>query len=132
MKKTLTKAMVAGIAAVVSIANFSFATNAGGNTFIDDQQNPGLKVAGGDQALNRADSLITTIKNFINLVLWFLGLISLIILLYGGFQMVTAAGDEGKYKNGFKIMRQAGIGLLFIGLAALFVQLIFWILGSIA
>jgi hypothetical protein len=31
--------------------------------------------------------------------------------------MVTAAGDDGKYKVGFKILKQAAVGLIFIGLA---------------
>lgn len=135
MKQTITKAIVAGVAAIVSLANFSFAAPAqGGGTDFNNNQNPlgvGVNVSGGDN-LNESSSLIDTIKSFINLVLGFLGLISLVILLYGGFQMVTAAGDEKKYESGFKIMKQAGIGLLFIGLAALFVQLVFWILGSIA
>lgn len=45
--------------------------------------------------------------------------------------MVTAAGDDGKYKAGFKILKQAGVGLLFIGLAWLFVSLIFFVIQSI-
>ncbi|MEI7478339.1 MAG: hypothetical protein WCJ81_07870 [bacterium] len=72
--------------------------------------------------------MIDTIKKAVNLILGFLGLISLIILLRGGFQMVTAAGDDGKYKKGFTILRQAGIGLIFVGLSALFVNLIFWLI----
>ncbi len=76
--------------------------------------------------------LITTIKKAINLILSFLGLIALIILLYGGFQMVTAAGNDEKYKAGFKILRQAGIGLIFVWVAGLFVNFVFWIIGSIA
>jgi TRAP-type C4-dicarboxylate transport system permease small subunit len=58
--------------------------------------------------------LITSIKTAINWVLSILGLIALIILLYGGFNMVTAAGDDKKYETGFKILKQAGIGLIFI------------------
>jgi hypothetical protein len=29
------------------------------------------------------------------------------MLLFGGFKMVTAAGDEEKYKDGFKVIKQA-------------------------
>ena len=36
-----------------------------------------------------------------------LALIALVILIRGGFQMVTAAGDDAKYKKGFKILQQA-------------------------
>ena len=79
-----------------------------------------------------SEKLIDTIKTAINIILGLLGTISLVILLWGGFQMVTAAGDEGKHKKGFTILKQAGMGLIFIGLAALFVQLIFWFISSIA
>lgn len=58
-----------------------------------------------------------------------LSLIALVILLRGGFQMITAAGDDAKYKKGFKILQQAGVGLLFIGVSRLIVSVIFWLLG---
>jgi hypothetical protein len=43
--------------------------------------------------------------------------------------MVTAAGDEAKYKKGFKILQQAAIGLIFIGASWLIISLIFYIIG---
>ncbi len=60
-----------------------------------------------------------------------LALVALVILLRGGFQMVTAAGDDAKYKKGFKILQQAAIGLVFIGVSRLLVSVIFWLLGVI-
>lgn len=75
--------------------------------------------------------LIDVIKNFINWMLGILALIALVILLWGGFQMVTAAGDDAKYKKGFKILQQAAIGLVFIGVSWLIVSVIFWLLGVI-
>jgi hypothetical protein len=45
--------------------------------------------------------------------------------------MVTAAGDEKKYGTGFTVLKQAAIGLVFIGLSALFIQLIFYVLGVV-
>jgi hypothetical protein len=45
--------------------------------------------------------------------------------------MVTAAGDETKYKKGFKILEQAAIGLVFIGVSWLVVSLIFRVLGTV-
>ena len=77
------------------------------------------------------DSLITVIKTFINWMLGMLALIALVVLLWGGFQMVTAAGDETKYKKGFKILQQAAIGLVFIGVSWLVVSVIFWLLTTI-
>lgn len=75
--------------------------------------------------------LIDVIKNFINWTLWMLALITLVILLWGGFQMVTAAGDDAKYKKGFTILKQAGIWLWFIALSWLVVSLIFFVINGI-
>ncbi len=72
--------------------------------------------------------LITIIKSFINWMLGILSLIALVILLYGGFSMVTAAGDDGKYKKGFKILQQAAVGLIFIGVSWMMVSVIFYLL----
>lgn len=76
----------------------------------------------------KEDKLIDVIKNFINWMLGILALIALVILIRGGFQMVTAAGDDAKYKKGFKILQQAAIGLVFIGVSWLVVSVIFWLL----
>ncbi len=75
-------------------------------------------------------SLIDTIKSFINWMLGLLSLIALVVVLYGWFKMVTVAGDEAKYKEGFKVLKQAGIGLAVIGLSWFIVSIIFWIIGS--
>ncbi len=72
--------------------------------------------------------LIKTIKKFINWTLGILSLIALIILLRGGFQMLTAAGDEGKFKKWFTILKQAGIALAFIAFSWMMVSLIFYVI----
>lgn len=80
---------------------------------------------------NQEQWLIQIIKNAINRVLWILGLIVLVLLLRGGFQMVTAAGDETKYKAWFKILKQAAMGLAFIAVSRFMVSIIFRLLGSV-
>ncbi|MCX6824622.1 MAG: hypothetical protein NTY80_00210 [candidate division SR1 bacterium] len=75
--------------------------------------------------------LVDVIKSFINWMLGILALIALVILLFGGFSMVTAAGDDAKYKKGFKILQQAAVGLVFIGVSWLMVSVIFWLLGVV-
>ncbi len=72
--------------------------------------------------------LIDVIKTFINWALWMLSLIALVIILYAWFKMVTAAGDETKYKDGFKIIQQAAVWLAVIGLSWFIVSIIFWII----
>lgn len=92
----------------------------------------GLGLAWAKDASRWNASFIDIVKNFINRVLWILGLISLVILLYGWFNMVTAAGDEEKYNKWFKILKQAAMWLAFIGLAFFMVSIIFWLLGTVA
>lgn len=83
-------------------------------------------------AVGWSNQIITAIKLVINWALWMLALIALVVLLLGGFQMVTAAGDDGKYKKGFKILQQAAVGLVFIGVSRLMISLIFWLLKTVA
>jgi len=70
-------------------------------------------------------TLMGVVKWFINRVLWLLSLIALAMALFGGFKMVTAAGDDGKYKEGFKVLKQAAIGLVVVGLSWIIVSTIF-------
>ena len=78
----------------------------------------------------RTNKLVPTIKKFINRVLWMLSLIALVICLRGWFQMLTAAGDEGKYKKWFTILKQAAIALAVIWLSWLFVTLILYLINN--
>lgn len=114
-----------GSIAMVNAQNFDdtagFGTNAGNTA--------GLGVVW--EWVDQGGWLINTIKSFINWMLGLLSLIALIILLYGGFKMVTAAGDETKYKDGFKVMKQAGIWLAVIGLSWFVVSIIFWVIGGV-
>ena len=88
-------------------------------------------VAGGNAGTTNS-SLIGVVKSFINFVLWLLGLITLIMLLWWGFNMVTAAGDDKKFGDGMKILKNAGIGLAFIALSWMMVSMIFWVIWQIS
>ena len=68
---------------------------------------------------------IDFVQTAINWILGFLAMITIIILIWGGFQMVTAAWDEGKYKKGFTIVKQAVVWIILIWASALIVNLIF-------
>lgn len=71
------------------------------------------------------------IRNFINWALSLLGLIALIMLLFGGYKMVVSGGDEEAYKEGLKILKNAAIGLAFIAVSWFLVTFIFWVLGAV-
>ena len=130
MKKLGIKALVFGAVALVglSFAVTTASSNQGGFG-PNPGNNQGIGLPGSDA--DQGEGLLQVVRNFINWMLGILGMITLIILLYGGFQMVTAAGDEEKYNAGFNILKQAGIGLVFIGLSWFVISMIFFLIGIV-
>lgn len=76
------------------------------------------------------NSTMQIIKNLINYALGLLSLIALIYLIYHGFLMLTAAGNDTQYKTGFKWLKFAIIALVWVWLSWLMVSFIFWIIAS--
>ncbi|MCS6983012.1 MAG: pilin [Candidatus Absconditabacterales bacterium] len=91
----------------------------------------GVSVAGGTDT-DKGDGVIQVVKNFINYVLGFLGLVALIFLLWGGFQIVTAGDDGDAYQKGLGTLKNAAIGIAFIGIAWFLVTFIFYVFNLIA
>lgn len=58
-----------------------------------------------------------TAKNIVNIVLSSLGLITVILIIYGGVVWMTAGGNEEKITKAKKIITSAIIGLVIILLA---------------
>jgi len=127
MKKLSLKVLSVFALGVLTLGSLISFTNAQVTSKFGDAGSAwGIGVSGAGTA--KWDQLITVIKSFINWMLGMLALIALVVLLRGGFQMVTAAGDDAKYKKGFKILQQAAIGLVFIWVSWLLVSVIFWLL----
>lgn len=55
-----------------------------------------------------------TIKNILGLIFGFLGLIAVLIVLYGGFIWMTAMGDEGKVDKAKKLIIAGIVGIVII------------------
>jgi len=126
MKKFLYRLFGLGIASLLWLSSILWLVNAQnnyGNTFWDAWSAWWVWISWAGTSQN--DKLITSVKVFINRVLGILALITLVILLRWGFQMVTAAWDDGKYKEWMKILKQAWFGLAFIWLSRLIVSMIF-------
>ena len=70
--------------------------------------------------------LLTTIQKTLNWLLWFLATIAVAICLYGGFLMMTSAGDEKKYEKGLTVLKYAAIWLAIIALSWIIVSAVFW------
>lgn len=76
-------------------------------SFEDPSQSLGLGTA----------DLKETVINIINWVLGLLGIIAVIMILYAGFQWMTAGGNEDKVSSAKKIISAAVVGLIIILLA---------------
>ncbi len=105
---------------------------------IQDQQDPNNTIGniiGNDNEigdhLTAQNKTFQIINNFINYALGVLALISLIYLLYHGFLMITAAGDEEQYNKWRQWLKYAGIALAGIGVSRFVVSLIFYLIQLI-
>ena len=136
MKTKLLAVMMMWLAAFGSISGITHAEDKWWQTAwfwkATGVENVGVSWTAGTAEDAKSSSLLDTITNAVNWILGMLALIALIICLWGGFQMVTAAGDDGKYKTGMTILKQAAIGLVIIGVAWLFVSVIFWAIWTLS
>ncbi len=69
------------------------------------------------------------IINIVQFILGFLGLIAVIIVLYGGFQWMTAAGNEEKVSSARATLTAGLIGLVIILAAYALTQ---FVIGTVA
>lgn len=74
---------------------------------------------------------IQLIQNIINYALWMLSFVSLIYLLYAGFQMVTAAGDESKFQAWQKALQYTAYAILGIWLSWIIIRFILIVIDQV-
>lgn len=68
--------------------------------------------------------LATVILNLVNYVLAIVGVIALAYLVYGGFRYITSAGNEETVDEAKRIIFNAVIGIIVIGVAAALVNFV--------
>ena len=69
-------------------------------------------------------SLAKTAVNILSLVV---GVVSVVMIIYGGFKYITSGGESGKVTSAKTTLVYAIIGLVIVALAQLIVQ---WVLGT--
>lgn len=93
-------------------------------TSIVDTSNPGY--ADGSYSL-------TDVRNYavyiMNLILSFVGIISLLLFVYGGVTFLLSAGNQNSVKKGTEIIKAAVIGLVLVFSSVLIINLFFGGLG---
>ena len=122
IKKVLARWAGAGIGLLMPLLTYA---QLGG---FGDESRPSINpnVPGSSQF--KGEDLLVVIQQGVNYVLALLAFIALLVLLWGGFQMVTAAGDDNKYQNWFKILKQAGMGLILIGVSWFIISVVFYVI----
>ena len=89
--------------------------NCEGGSFCDPSSTTCVITSQTEQAT--ASDLRDTIRRAINIILGFLGILTVILVLYGGFVWLTAAGSEDNVKKGRDILIWAAIGAIVISIA---------------
>ena len=95
---------------------FFFLPTASANVF-DAIQNKLVDFNDGAQLpanVSQSENIIVLIISIINVALTFLGLIFIILILYGGFTYMTAAGDSKRTEKAIGILRDSVIGVAII------------------
>lgn len=110
LAKTNLKKMAVGFMAMLMLTMSSVAVVSAQNGFINPQDNP-TAVAG---ATGGQGSLRLLVLQIVNFFLGFLGLIAVVMIIYGGFLYVSAAGKEDKIEQAKKIIMYSIIGILII------------------
>lgn len=81
---------------------------------IGDLSNLGLNAFAQNTNLGTNIALISSIARIINILLGFLGVVAVILVLWGGFKWMTAAGEESKIDEAKKLMGAGVVGLIII------------------
>ncbi|MBU1037109.1 pilin [Patescibacteria group bacterium] len=92
----------------------------------------GLDLTAQKAQINTEITATQMVGYIINLILGFLGVIFLVLVIYGGFQWMTAGGNEEKVKKGRDMIVQAAIGLAIILFAFVLTNFVIFRLLGIA
>jgi hypothetical protein len=83
-----------------------------------------------DKKNSTAQNLVRgKIGQYISAVLSIIGMVFMVIILYGGLVWMTAGGDSGRVKKGRDLILFAALGLIMIGLSYVVVEYIIRTIG---
>ena len=61
-----------------------------------------------------SQDLVTTIENIVMIILGFLGIITILIVLWGGWTWMTSLGNEDKIEQAKKLISAGVVGLIVV------------------
>ena len=91
---------------------------------LNDGFNGAQEQSGG--GVKGSDALV---KDVITILVWIVGIASVIVIIYGGILFTTSAGDSGKVKKGKDAILYGIVGLLIAILAYVIVGFVFQNIG---
>jgi len=120
MKKLTTKRIAALLLTIMTLSLFALpaVVSAGDDPF-------GIENAAFDGLNSDTRDVYVIIDNIIALIFGFLGILAVLIILWGGFTWMTSAGDETKVEKAKKMIIAGVVGLVIILLAWVIVRFVF-------
>ena len=131
IKLTIAILAIVGLTGLVSIPVFadndkSTCTNICECDNVDD----GIKAASGCENAATSNTINNVIINILNGVLGLLAAVAVLVIVIGGVQYMTSAGDPGKTKKAKDTILYATIGLIIAALAAVIVNFVINLVNS--
>lgn len=117
MRKKYLKFIFLSLLAVIFFSNFLFGAQPGQastKSDIADQLNNTAKAGWGAVPTGANNSLAGIIQTVISAFLGLLGIIFIVLIIYAGFNWMTARGDEEKVTLAKETLTRAVIGLIII------------------
>jgi hypothetical protein len=90
----------------------------GGNTQLGDPADCSNATAGSEEGLNE---LITNVVNILSLIV---GIVAVIMIVFGGFRYITSGGDSGNVSGAKNTILYAIVGLVIVALAQFIVRFV--------
>jgi hypothetical protein len=109
------KITLLSLAAVVGL--LTFAPNYANATPASEEIKKGVKVVGGEEVCKDAtgavvDCFSQQVKTIVNILFYIIGVLSVIVIIFGGIRYVTSTGDSSRVKAAKDTVTYAVIGLI--------------------
>ncbi len=133
MKNKLIK-IIATIIAIFGLCTFTItpafaAQDSSCNDVCCSDAPASVKAASGCSGATSND-LPTVIQQILNIIIGVLGIVAVIVIVYGGFQYMTSTGDTSKLQKAKNTILYAVIGLIVCAVAFMIVNLTISIINS--
>lgn len=93
----------------------------GGGATLSVGTGNGCPAANNAEGTDRVNNIITTVVNIFSAIV---GIVSVIMIIYGGFKYITSGGDSSKVTEAKNTIIYAVIGLVVVALAQFIVQFV--------